>query len=231
MVRRRSLFRTVLRAGLAGGALLVVLAWAALSRVRSAAEGHIVGREARVHAGTAIVLGCRVNGEAVSGCLEERLATALELYTTGRVHRLLLSGDHGTRAYDEVNAMMDWLVAHGVPKAHIFLDHAGFDTHDTMVRARQVYQVTDALVVSQAFHLPRAVYLAQQAGIAATGVRADPPQGSVCGGSRWREPLACTKACADAILGSGPRFLGPPIPITGPPCASYDRTSDKAGCP
>jgi SanA protein len=176
-----------------------------------------------VHATTAIVLGCRVNGEEVSGCLEERLGTALELYTSGRVQRLLLSGDHGTKGYDEVNAMMDWLAARGIPREHIFLDHAGFDTHDTMVRAHAVFQVRDAVIVSQAFHLPRAVFLAQAAGLTVMGVSADPPEGSVCAGSRIREPLACLKACADVVFATGPRFLGPAIPITGDPTPSHDK--------
>lgn len=230
MQRWRTLVKRLAITGMIAGMLVAALAWGARSWVSGSSRGHIVDRDAEVRAGTAIVLGCRVNGEEVSGCLEERLETALGLYTTGRVQRLLLSGDHGRKGYDEVNAMMDWLVAHGVPKAHIFLDHAGFDTHDSMVRARVVYQVNDALVVSQGFHLPRAVFLAQQAGIEVAGVRADPPQGSVCGGSRWREPLACLKACADVLAGSAPRFLGPPIPITGDPCASYDRPEDLAGC-
>ncbi len=230
MRRWRVLLRRLVITGSVGGLLLIVLAWSAQRWVNGSANGHIVDRDAPVRAGTAIVLGCRVNGEEVSGCLEERLETALGLYTSGRAQRLLLSGDHGRKRYDEVNAMMDWLVAHGVPKAHIFLDHAGFDTHDSMVRARVVYQVTDALIVSQGFHLPRAVFLAQQAGLDATGVRADPPGGSVCRGSRWREPLACLKAGAEAMLGIGPHFLGPPIPITGDPCASYDRPEDLAGC-
>jgi len=114
-------------------------------------------------------------------------------------------------------------VAHGVTEAHIFLDHAGFDTHDTMVRARQVFQVTDAVIVSQAFHLPRAIYLAQAAGLTVVGVSADPPQGSVCAGSKVREPLASLKAWLDVAFASDPKFLGPPIPITGDPSASFDR--------
>jgi SanA protein len=226
--------RTWLKRGLllclVGSMLVAGLTWNAVRLVFQASDSRIVSVAHARPASAAIVLGCRVNGETVSGCLEERLATALELYTTGRVKRLLLSGDHGTRGYDEVNAMMDWLVAHGVPQAHIFLDHAGFDTHDTMVRARQVFAVTDAAVVSQRFHLPRAVYLARAAGIEATGVQADPPGGSVCRGSRVREPLACLKAWIDVSIGSGPRHLGPSIPITGSPCASYDRPSDKARC-
>ncbi len=170
-----------------------------------------------------IVLGCRVNGDDPSICLEERLITALALYRQGRVQRLLVSGDHGTVQYDEVNAMRAWFVQHGVPVEHVFLDHAGFDTYDTMVRARKVFEVCDALVISQAFHLPRAVYLARSTGIKAVGVPADPPQGSSCRGSAVREPLACLKAVVNVIVHSSPHFLGPVIPITGVPDASFDR--------
>jgi len=215
---RRILLLVILGATLIGAALLV-----SFRQVHQAATGRVVGRGGSVHATTAIVLGCRVNGETVSGCLEERLETALELYTDGKVQRLLLSGDHGHVGYDEVNAMKSWLMAHGVNEAHIFLDHAGFDTHDTMVRARQVFQVTDAVIVSQAFHLPRAIYLAQAAGLEVVGVSADPPQGSVCAGSKVREPLASLKACLDVTFASDPKFLGPAIPITGDPSASFDR--------
>lgn len=172
---------------------------------------------------TAIVLGCRVNGDDPSRCLEERLIAALELHRSGRVHRLLLSGDHGTQGYDEVNTMKDWLVARGVPEAHVFLDHAGFDTYDSMVRARKVFQVDDAVIVSQHFHLPRALYLAHAAGLQASALAADPPQGSACRGSAVREPLACVKAVLDARLALEPRFLGPAIPVQGDPAVSFDR--------
>jgi SanA protein len=222
-MRNRSRIQRSLRFGALACLLGALVLLAGNLAVQHSAAGRIVGRQGEVKATTAIVLGCRVNGEEVSGCLEERLGTALELYTSGRVQRLLLSGDHGRKAYDEVNAMMEWLVERGVPRAHIFLDHAGFDTHDTMVRAYQVFQVREAVVVSQAFHLPRAVFLAQAAGLKVMGVSADPPQGSVCAGSRIREPLACLKACADVVLATSPRFLGPPVPITGDPSASHDK--------
>lgn len=224
------MLRKLLWVAAVGGLLGLLLLFGSYRVVQGAAEGALVDRSAEVKATTVIVLGCRVNGEAVSGCLEERLGTALDLYTTGRVQRLLLSGDHGQRQYDEVNAMKAWLVERGVPVGHIFLDHAGFDTHDTMVRARKVFQVQDAVIVSQGFHLPRAIYLAKAAGLQVVGMRADPPQGSVCGGSRVREPLACLKACTDVWLGTSPRFLGTPIPITGEPCASFDKVADKV-CP
>lgn len=212
---------------LAGMAFWLVLAGFLVQRhVRTEGRAHMV-HGVPPHRSVAIVLGCRVNGEEVSGCLEERLATALELHRTGVVQRLLLSGDHGRVGYDEVNVMKEWLAARGVPLGHLFLDHAGFDTYDSMVRARQVFQVADAVVVSQDFHLPRAVYLARKVGIDAVGVAADPAGGSVCKGSGYREPLACVKAWWNVVMGSDPKFLGSPIPITGEPTPSFDRPADQ----
>lgn len=193
------------------------------TRVRKGAREHLAMSSAAPMRFTGIVLGCRVNGDDPSGCLEERLETGLALYRSGSVQRLLLSGDHGSRGYDEVNAMRTWLLHRGVDTAHVFLDHAGFDTYDTMVRARSVFGVQDALVVSQLFHLPRAVYIARSIGIDAVGVEADPIGGSACAGSRMREPLACVKAVLNVWMGADPAFYGPAIPITGRPEASLDR--------
>lgn len=205
-------------------ALAAATMFDAQDKVRDASHAHIHRALASVPAAfVAIVPGCRVTGDAPSACLEERLSAALALFRAGRVQRLLLSGDHGTRGYDEVNTMKGWFMAHGVPADVIFLDHAGFDTYDTMVRARQVFRVDDAVVVSQAFHLYRAVFLARAVGLRASGYAADPPEGSACGGSAVREPLACLKAVLDVLLSSQPRFLGPAIPVEGSPEASFDR--------
>ena len=207
-----------------GAALCAGFAVDMRGRVLSGSRSGLVAQGAAVPARYAgIVLGCRVNGDDPSSCLEERLVKALELYRNGSVRRLLLSGDHGTAGYDEVNAMRMWLLDHGVDPEDVFLDHAGFDTWDSMVRARAVFQVDGAVVVTQGFHLPRAVYLARKAGLDAVGVAADPPGGSSCAGSAVREPFACAKAVFNTVLGASPRFLGPVIPITGSPAASLDR--------
>ncbi len=214
----------VLLVGTYSACLLLAVMLDMRSRVRRTSSTHISSSIADAPTRyTGIVLGCRVNGDDPSTCLEERLNTALALYGLGRVERLLLSGDHGTMGYDEVNTMRQWLVDRGVPLEHMFLDHAGFDTYDSMVRALKVFNVQEALVISQAFHLPRAVYLARSIGIDAIGVPADPPQGSSCRGSAVREPLACLKAVMNVTFLSAPHFLGPVIPITGTPDASFDR--------
>ena len=167
---------------------------------------------------TALILGAKVHGGGrLSHMLEDRVLTGLELYRQGKVEKLLLSGDHGQQAYDEVNAMRDYLLKQGVPAQDIFMDHAGFDTYSSMYRAREVFQVQDVIVVTQAFHLPRAVFLARSLGLDAVGLAAD--RRTYTQASRLksaaREPLARVKSFAEALLRVKPKYLGDAIPITG----------------
>lgn len=158
----------------------------------------------------ALVLGAGLRPDGTpSDYLEARLADAATLYRDGRVRAVLVSGDHGTLAYDEVTAMADWLVAHGVPAAKVVADHAGFDTYDSCQRARRVFGVDEALVITQGFHLPRAVFLCRQAGIDAVGVAA-PTEGGRRAADQVREVPASLKAAWDALVDPGPRYLGEP---------------------
>jgi SanA protein len=173
----------------------------------------------------ALVLGAGVRGDGtLSAVLEDRLATAVELYRTGKARKLLLSGDHGTRDYDEPDAMARWVEARGVPASDVFLDHAGFDTYATLVRAKRVFGVERALVVSQDFHLPRALYIARQVGIDATGVRADRRPYQRAAYYALRELGARAKAVVVAgWLRPAPRFLGPAISLEGDGRLTRDR--------
>lgn len=186
--------------------------------IRAAGARHTVGGpEAAPAAPVAIVLGARVfPSGAPSAILADRLETAVALYESGRVQKLLLSGDHGHSSYDEANAMLEYVRAHGVPEEDIFTDHAGFSTYDTMYRARDVFLVAEALVVTQRFHLDRAVYTARALGIEAVGVAADlrPYPGEPR--FRTREWFARVKAVFQLhVTRPEPRYLGPVIPIDG----------------
>jgi SanA protein len=182
------------------------------------AGGHIVSSPGEAPPATvAIVLGAHVYPDGTpSWMLADRLSTAVTLYKEGKVKKILVSGDHGTTTYDEVNAMLQYCLDRGVPDQDVFTDHAGFDTYDTMYRAREVFEVKDALVVTQGFHLPRAVYIARTLGLDATGVVADlrPYPGE------WRNSLREWPARLKAFVQlhmtkAKPRFLGPVIPING----------------
>ncbi len=169
------------------------------------------------HAQAALVLGALVHPDGtLSGMLDDRVATGVALYKAGKVDKLLLSGDHHRVDYDEVNAMKAAAMRAGVPENDIFCDHAGLNTWDSMVRARQVFAVSTVLVVTQRFHLARATWLAIQAGLDAHGVVADlRPYGMKGRQASLREIPARVKSFVEAATGRSPRFLGPVIPITG----------------
>ena len=152
---------------------------------------------------------------APSAMLEDRVRAAAALYRDRRVAKVLVSGDHGTVGYDEVGAMRRRLLSLGVAPRDIFEDHAGFDTWDSMVRAKQVFQVKTAIVVTQRFHLARALWLARRADLRASGLAADARgYGSIMRTLEVRE-VARVKAVGDVLTGAGPRFLGPRHPIAG----------------
>ena len=162
----------------------------------------------------AIVPGALVkpNGE-MSAMLGDRVEQASRLWHAGKVEKILVSGDHGTWKYDEPDTMREALVRDGVAPRDIFEDHAGFDTWATMVRARSIFGVRRAVVVTQGFHMPRALYLADAAGLDATGLTADLHHWGYQGRkSEVREVLSRVKAIVDVTLDT-PAMAGPKIPI------------------
>jgi SanA protein len=175
---------------------------------------------------TGIVLGASIKPDkSLSLILQDRVDAALLAYKNKKFKKFLLSGDHGKENYDEVNAMKNYLNNKGVPDEDIFLDHAGFDTYDTMFRARDVFHVTDAIVFTQKFHLPRAVYLGKNMGLNIQGFVAD--QHEYPGNSHFarREWLANIKAWMELNIEKSPAYSGKVIPITGDSKLSHDKGS------
>lgn len=214
----------------AGGLILVPIAIVAGASVYVRIQvDPFIAREPsqRVPTPVAIVLGASVYSSGrPSAVVEDRLSAALALYRQGRVRKLLVSGDHGHSSYDEVNAMAAWLTGAGVPARDVFLDHAGFRTYDTMARAARVFRVQSAFICTQAFHLPRAVFLARRAGIDAVGIEAVPHAYAHgrSGQNLIRESLATVVALGDVFVWNRqPRFLGPEIPIDGDGRVTLDR--------
>ncbi len=157
----------------------------------------------------------------MSGMLAERVSQSAALYEAGKVDRILVSGDHHAWAYDEPDTMRKALLAAGIPPRVIFEDHAGFDTWASMVRAREIFGVSSAVVVTQGFHMPRALYEADAAGLDATGLTADRQSWGAHGRqSAMREVLARVKAAYDTTTNTAV-MPGPKIPITGDGRASW----------
>ena len=160
----------------------------------------------------AIVLGAGLRPDGTpSTYLRRRLDAAAELYARGTVGAILVSGDNSTTQHDEPTAMRDWLVGLGVPEDRVVRDFAGLDTHDSCVRAHEVFGVTDAVVITQDYHLRRALFSCREAGIDVVGLgvsstSVEPIKAVLY---RVREIPASIKAAWDALTGREPAHLGP----------------------
>ncbi len=181
------------------GAGVVVLLGAALW-VRFATAGYLYDDAARVPArDVALVLGASVfRSGRPSPVVEARLKAAQALLAAGKVQRILVSGDHQPEVYDEADAMKTWLVRAGVPAAKIAIDHAGLRTLDSVVRAEALFGARNLVVCTQAFHLPRAVFLARRAGIDAVGLKVGADLSETGVYDLGRESLATVRAVIDA---------------------------------
>ena len=157
-----------------------------------------------------------------SDILADRLAVAANLYAAGKAEKILVSGDNGKDGYDEVNVMRRFLLEKDVAPEDIFLDHAGFDTYDTMYRARHVFGITDAIVVTQRYHLYRALFVASRLGIDANGVSSDLQPYVRQSWFSSRETLSRVKAVKDVLMGSTSEYLGEPIDIRGNGRVTWD---------
>jgi SanA protein len=145
---------------------------------------------------------------------QRRMEAAAELYHAGKVSQLLLSGDHSSADYNEPADMRDALLAKGVPESAMTLDSAGMRTLDSVVRAREIFGLKSCLIVTDDFHLPRAVFLANHFGLPATGYETEPLAWNVSVKTRLREYLARVKVLLDVyLLGTEPRHLGEKLPM------------------
>lgn len=173
-----------------------------------------------------IVLGAKVSKEKLSYVLEDRLIAGVNIIYANKAEAILLSGDHGQKEYDEVNGMRKYIIRRkfNIQKEQIFMDHAGFDTYDSMFRAKEIFGIKSAIIVTQDFHINRSVYIARNLGINAYGfaVNEDMYKESVRLNWRVRELLTRVKAFKDVLIHSYPTYLGEKIPISGNGMKSWD---------
>ena len=171
-----------------------------------------------------LVLGCLVRSDgSPSDMLADRLYCGIALYRNGVSPKLLMSGDHGSEEYDEVSAMKGFAIAESVPSEDIFMDHAGFNTYESLYRAREVFGAEKIVIVTQEYHLYRALYIAEQLDMEAYGVAADAHTYR----NQWvrdlREILARNKDALVTLFRPKSTYLGDPVDLSG----SGDVTNDR----
>jgi SanA protein len=163
---------------------------------------------------TIVVLGAALLADGnLSSVFKDRVDAAILLYRNKKGEKILVTGDNGTVEHNEVNPVRNYLLDRGIPSGNIFLDHAGFDTYSSIYRAKDIFLVDSAIIVSQTFHVPRAVYIARYLGLLAYGFSAD--RGTYKLSNYFRECLANIKAVGDLLIHRKPKYLGETIPITG----------------
>ena len=170
-----------------------------------------------------VILGAGIWGDKPSPMLQDRLEEGIHLYKEGVAPKIIMSGDHSREEYDEVNIMKQYAVDRGVPSEDIFMDHAGFSTYESMYRAKEIFDAKNIVIVTQEYHLYRALYIANQFDINAYGVNADPRKYAGQLYREFREILARNKDVLNCIIKPEPTFLGESIPVSG----NGDITNDK----
>lgn len=163
-----------------------------------------------------LVLGCQVkeSGEP-SHMLRDRLQRGVEVYELGAAEKLLMSGDHGRTDYNEVETMKQYAIDEGIDSENVFMDHAGFSTYESIYRAKEVFGVEKMVIVTQEYHLYRALYIAEQLGIEAYGVASDYHTYAGQSMRDLREVLARAKDFVTTIVKPEPTYLGDFIDIHG----------------
>lgn len=176
----------------------------------------LAGDELPVDANCIMVLGCGVDDDGNPKLLlRDRLSCGVDLYKADAAPKLLMTGDHGRVTYDEVNAMKNYAMEYGILSDDVFMDHAGFSTYESMYRARDVFAVDSLVIVTQEYHLYRAVYIARSLGLEAYGVACDPGEYYHAYYLEAREILARCKDALYCLFQPEPTFLGEVIDISG----------------
>lgn len=164
---------------------------------------------------TVIVLGASVHSDGkLSPILQDRVDMALKIFRSGKAKQFLLSGDNRRNDYDEVTAMKNYLIERDVPENKIFTDPAGIDTYDSMYRSNFIFEVPDAVVVTQKFHLPRAIFIANSLGLNYVGIPARSKHYNTQSSLIRREKLANIKAVWEILINQTPQNMGSKQPVS-----------------
>lgn len=200
-------------------ALALIALYAINSYVVDSTEAQIYSKDtlpADPERSCILILGCGVRTDGTpSSMLNDRLEEGIALYKIGAAPKIIVSGDHGRKNYDEVNVMKNFALERGVPSEDIFMDHAGFSTYESIYRAKEIFKADNIIIVTQNFHIFRALHIANALGIKAVGVNSDPHRYVGHQYNELREMAARTKDFITCIIKPKPTYLGEAIPVNG----------------
>ena len=199
--------------------LLIILVFGINFYVKSSTKKQIIDNESELSnlsdVDCILILGAGVRNNAPSPMLEDRLLKGIELYNKNISNKIIMSGDHGREEYDEVNIMKDFAINKGIKSEDIFMDHAGFSTYESIYRAKEIFEAKKIIIVTQSYHLYRALYIANSLGIEAYGVSADLRTYTNQLSREIREIVARDKDFIKCIYKPKPTYLGDTIPVSG----------------
>lgn len=206
--------------------ITIVFVWAINSNVKAKTESVIYSNLAEIpKTKVAIIFGAGINGDKPSRYLKDRLDAGIALYKSNKVDKILLSGDNGRDEHDELTVMKLYCYENGVDTNKIYIDYAGFDSYSTMYRAKHIFKVDTAILVSQKYHLNRCVYLGNKLGVKSFGYSANR---GVYKGYRYysfREKLSIAKSVFDVFRNRNPKYLGETIDVNGH--SNYTKNQEK----
>ena len=222
--------KKVLKYGIIGIAITVVIILGINVYVRVSTNKQIIKKNEYTELSDIdciIILGAAIWGDKPSPMLEDRLLEGINLYQNNVSDKIIMSGDHGRKEYDEVNIMKNYAIQKGIPSENIFMDHAGFSTYESIYRAKDIFEAKKVVIVTQKYHLYRALYIANQLGLEAYGVGSDPRQYVGATYREIREILARDKDFIKCIFKPRPTYLGDTIPVSGNGDITNDGKYDK----
>jgi SanA protein len=162
-----------------------------------------------------IIFGAGINGDKPSKYLKDRLDAGIKLFKAKKINKILLSGDNGSDAHDELTVMKIYCFKNGIDTTKIYIDYAGFDTYSTMFRAKNIFKIDKAILITQEYHLNRAIYIGNNLGIESIGFSANQGEYRNYNYVRFREYFSICKSVIDVIRNREPHFLGTEINING----------------
>ena len=162
-----------------------------------------------------IIFGAGINGDKPSKYLKDRLDAGIKLFKAKKINKILLSGDNGSDAHDELTVMKIYCFKNGIDTTKIYIDYAGFDTYSTMFRAKNIFKIDKAILITQEYHLNRAIYIGNNLGIESIGFSANQGEYRNYNYVRFREYFSICKSVIDVIRNRDPHFLGTEINING----------------